>query len=69
MKAEEVSLIGAIGGVSGYATKKAGISTGNDIIDAGLGLLVAGFGWFMDMDGVGDFVEGFGVGYLVGALI
>ncbi len=69
MKAEEVSLIAGIGGVSGYAVKKAGIGTGNELIDAIIGAGLAGLGWFMDMDGVGDFVEGFGVGYFAGALI
>lgn len=70
MKAEEVSLIGGIGAVSGALIReKTPLKTGNAIIDAVVGAIILGAGWFMDMDGIGDFVEGFGVGYLVDSII
>ncbi len=69
MKAEEVTAIGAVSGVGGYVANKFGIRTGNDLLDAGIGLALAIVGWFMDYDGVGDAVEGFGLGYFAGALV
>ena len=64
MKAEEVVIIGATGAaVAAVAHQKLGISTGNALVDAALGIGLAFAGWYTEMDGISDFVEGVGIGY------
>ena len=70
MKAEEVVLIGASGAGAGAVVHgKLGLSTGNAMIDAVIGAAIAAVGWYLDYDGVGDFVEGFGVGYFLDSVL
>jgi hypothetical protein len=70
MKPEYVSAIGGIGAITGiYAKEKLNLQTKNKWIDTAIGLGIAVAGYFMDMDGFGDFVEGFGIGYLADALL
>jgi len=70
MKPEFVSATGAIGAVAGaYVKEKFKLQTGNKWIDAVIGAVIFGAGYMLDMDGVGDFVEGFGIGYLADALL
>ncbi len=73
MKAEEVSAIAGVGaglGVFGarYVEKTVPFLS-NKWLNAGVGAVLGAVGWLMDMDGVGDFVEGFGIGYLLSALL
>lgn len=70
MKSEEVVLVGAAGAAVGaVAHGKLGLSTGNAVFDAAIGAGVAVLGWYLDYDGVGDFVEGFGVGYFFDSVL
>lgn len=70
MKSEEVVFIGAVGAGTGAVIHgKFGISTGNAVLDVGIGVAIAAIGWYMDYDGFGDFVEGFGVGYALDAAL
>ena len=70
MKPEFVSAVGGIGAITGiYAKEKLHLQTGNKWIDTAIGAGIVIAGYFMDMDGVGDFVEGFGLGYLADALL
>lgn len=70
MKSEEVVLIGAAGAGTGAVIHgKFGLSTGNALLDVVIGGIVAAIGWYMDYDGVGDFVEGLGVGYAFDAAL
>lgn len=69
MKAEEVVLIAAVGASAGAVSRKLGLTTGNSAFDAVIGLAIAGIGWFMDYDGAGDFIEGYGVGYFFDSVL
>jgi hypothetical protein len=73
MKAEEVSLIAGSGaGVGAFASRYVESVVpflNNKWINAGVGVALAVAGWVIDMDGVGDFIEGFGVGYTISAVL
>ena len=63
-------MIGAVGAGTGAVIHgKFGLSTGNALLDVAIGVIVAAIGWYMDYDGVGDFVEGLGVGYAFDAAL
>jgi hypothetical protein len=69
MKPELSSAIAGIGAVSGAVVKEKVFSTQNKVIDAVIGAVIFGAGYLLDFDGAGDFVEGFGIGYLASALL
>ncbi|MEM3423823.1 MAG: hypothetical protein QXE51_04595 [Nitrososphaeria archaeon] len=73
MKAEEVVAIGSVGAIAGaYVNTSAPVVpvlTGKGVVPAVVGLAVAVLGYFLDYDGVGDFVEGLGIGLLAGAVL
>ncbi|MEM3264670.1 MAG: hypothetical protein QXH07_01820 [Thermoplasmata archaeon] len=72
MNAEHVAAIGAAGAAVGAIVNEKVTSpiTGSGLIPFVVGAILAIAGWkFIDMDGVGDFVEGFGIGYAIDAVI
>ena len=69
MKGEQVALVAAFGAGIGATTHSVGINTGNRVVDAAIGIGLAVAGWYIDHDGVGDFVEGFGVGYFLASVL
>lgn len=72
MNAEHVAAIGAAGAAVGAIVNEKVTSpiTGSGLIPFAVGAVIAVVGWkFVDMDGVGDFVEGFGIGYAIDAVI
>ena len=72
LAAEYVAAIAAVGaGVGAVVNEKvASPVTGSGIIPAIVGIVIAVLAWkFIDMDGVGDFVEGFGIGMALDAII
>jgi hypothetical protein len=69
MKGEEVAIVASVGATVGVLSRSIGLTTGNTIIDAGIGVGIAALGWYLDYDGVGDAVEGFGIGYFLGAVL
>ncbi len=72
LTAEKVSLIASIGaGVGAIANEKIDSPvSGQGYIPAVIGIIIAVIGYkYINIDGVGDFVEGFGVGYALDALI
>lgn len=70
MNSEEVVLIGSIGaGVGAVAHDKLGISTGNALYDAIIGLVVAGVGYYTKYDGISDGIEGAGIGYFLSSIL
>lgn len=69
MKSNEVVLVGSAGFGTALAAHTLGAKTGNTYIDAGIGIVAALAGWFMDYDGLGDYVEGFGIGYFLASIL
>ena len=70
MKSEEVILIGATGAAVGaVAHDKFGMTTGNALLDAAIGIGIAAAGWFTDYDGGSDFIEGAGIGYFFASVL
>ena len=68
MKSEEVVLVASAGVLTGVMAKEVGLSTGSVLLDVLLGAAVAVGGWYMKEDGISDFVEASGIGY-VGASV
>ncbi|MEM0050104.1 MAG: hypothetical protein QXW39_06195 [Candidatus Bathyarchaeia archaeon] len=72
MNAEYVSAIGAAGAAVGAIVNEKVSSpiTGSGLIPFVVGAVIAAVAWkFIDMDGVGDFVEGFGIGMAIDAVV
>jgi hypothetical protein len=72
LKAEDVAAIGAIGAATGAVVNERVKTpvTGSGILPFVVGAAIALIGWkFLDMDGVGDFIEGFGIGMAVDAIV
>ena len=68
MKSEEVVLVAAVGAGSGAVAHQF-LSTGNALYDVAIGAVLAVAGWYTEYDGVSDFVEGFGVGYIFDSVL
>lgn len=69
---EMVTLVASAGAVAGMATQELApipVITGKGIFQAFVGIAVAVGGWFLDSDGLGDFVEGYGIGLVAGAVL
>lgn len=69
MKSEMVAGLGAAGAGIAFAAHDLGLSTKNQILDILAGAAIAGVGYFIDMDGVGDVVMGAGIGYFLSAVL
>lgn len=69
LTSEELVIVSSVGAISGVTARSLGLSTGNRVFDAIAGGAVALVGWYMDMDGVGDFVEAAGIGYLLASVL
>ncbi len=73
MKAQPIVAIAAasagVGAFSARYAEKAVPVLQNKWINTGLGVGIGILGWLMDMDGVGDAVEGFGIGYTISAIL
>jgi hypothetical protein len=72
LKAEDVAAIGALGAATGAVVNERVKTpvTGSGILPFVAGAVIALVGWkFLDMDGVGDFVEGFGIGMAIDSVI
>jgi hypothetical protein len=72
LKSEHVAAIAATGAAVGAVVNEKIKSpvTGSGLIPFAVGAILAVVGYkFIDMDGVGDFVEGFGIGYAIDAII
>lgn len=69
MKSEEVVLVAAVAAPIGVIAHSSGLTTGNNLYDAAIGIGIAVAGWYLDYDGVGDAVEAFGVGYFLSAVL
>jgi hypothetical protein len=72
LKSEHVSAIAALGAATGaVANEKIKTPlTGSGLIPFAVGAIIAFVGYkFIKMDGAGDFVEGFGIGMAVDAII
>lgn len=72
LKAEHVAAISAVGaGVGAVINEKVSSPiTGSGIIPAVVGAAIAIISYmYIKMDGVGDFLEGFGIGMAIDALI
>ena len=72
LKSEQVAAIGAAGAAVGAVVNEKVKTpiTGSGLIPFAVGAILAILGYkFIDMDGVGDFVEGFGIGYAIDAII
>lgn len=68
-KNDEVALVASVGAVMGAAARGVGLTTGNQYADAAIGAAIAGISYYLDMDGITEFGEGFGVGYFFSSIL
>jgi len=72
LKSEHVAAIAAVGAATGAVANENITSpiTGSGIVPAIFGLAIAVIAYmYVDMDGVGDFLEGFGIGMAIDAIL
>lgn len=66
MKADYLVVLASAGVISGsviQANVAIPVISTNKWLEVSLGAAIALTGFFVDMDGVGDFIEAFGIGY------
>lgn len=72
MKGEEVVIVASAGAITGMAVQEFApvpVITGKGLVPAAVGVATAVIGWYIDRDGLGDFVEGLGIGLVAGAVL